>query len=94
MALMAEKLAISRNTWSSLEKGSPGVRLEVFVGALMVFDRLDELTKMLESDPLGVALMDEKLPQRVRNTSLSTNIKVQLVGSINMNPSRKRGKEK
>lgn len=65
-ALMAERLGITRGTLAKLEKGHPGVSIETFLTALMVFDRLDEVVGVIENDPLGVALMDQKLPERVR----------------------------
>lgn len=64
--LMAERLGISRGTLAKLEKGHPGVSIEVFLLALMVLDKLDELVAVIEDDPLGIALMDESLPQRIR----------------------------
>jgi len=65
-ALMAERLGITRGTLAKLEKGHPGVSIETFLTALMVFDRLDEVVGVIGNDPLGVALMDQKLPERVR----------------------------
>ena len=65
-ALMAERLGISRTTLANLEKGHPGVSIEIFLSALMVLDKLDDLVAMVENDPLGVALMDETLPKRIR----------------------------
>lgn len=65
-ALMAERLGISRGTLVKLEKGYPGISIETFLTALMVLDKLDEVVNLLENDPLGIALMDQNLPKRVR----------------------------
>ena len=51
---------------TKLEKGHPGVSIEMFLLALMVLDKLDELVAVIEDDPLGIVLMDESLPQRIR----------------------------
>ena len=65
-ALMAERLGISRTTLANLEKGHPGVSIEIFLSALMVLDKLEDLVAAVESDPLGISLMDDTLPKRIR----------------------------
>jgi hypothetical protein len=54
----------------SLEAGHPGTALVHFVRALQVFGELDKLNQILDTsqDTIGLILMDEKLPQRVRKS--------------------------
>lgn len=66
--MLAERIGASLNTVRRLEDGHPGTALQYFVRALHVFGELDKLAILLDTaqDSIGLALMDEKLPQRVR----------------------------
>lgn len=66
--MLAERIGASVNTVRRLEEGSPGTALQHFVRALQVFGELDKLELLLDSsqDTVGLTLMDENLPKRVR----------------------------
>ncbi len=65
---LADRIGASVNTVRRLEGGHPGTALQHFARALQVFGEIDKFEKLMESgeDSVGMALMDEKLPQRVR----------------------------
>lgn len=67
-ASLAERSGVSEATLKRLEKGDGSVALANFARALHVLGELSRLEKLLDSgtDELGLALMDEQLPKRVR----------------------------
>lgn len=67
-ASLAERSGVSEATLKRLEKGDGSVALENFARALHVLGELERLEKLLDSgtDELGLVLMDEQLPKRVR----------------------------
>jgi transcriptional regulator with XRE-family HTH domain len=67
-ASLAERSGVSEATLKRLEKGEGSVALENFARALHVLGELGRLEKLLDSgtDELGLVLMDEQLPKRVR----------------------------
>lgn len=67
-ASLAERSGVSEATLKRLEKGDGSVALENFARALHVLGEIDRLEKLLDSatDELGLVLMDEQLPKRVR----------------------------
>ena len=67
-ASLAERSGVSEATLKRLEKGDGSVALENFARALNVLGELDRLENLLDSgtDELGLVLMDEQLPKRVR----------------------------
>lgn len=67
-ASLAERSGVSEATLKRLEKGDGSVALENFARALHVLGELGRLEKLLDSgtDELGLVLMDEQLPKRVR----------------------------
>ncbi|TCL05103.1 helix-turn-helix protein [Sodalis ligni] len=67
-SLMAERIGITRATLSRLEAGDPKVSMGSYAIALYVLGKLDELEKIIDRtrDPLGLDLMDEQLPVRIR----------------------------
>lgn len=67
---LAERIGASVNTVRRMEDGYPGTALQHFARALQVFGELDKLEKLLDTaqDSVGLTMMDENLPQRVRNT--------------------------
>jgi transcriptional regulator with XRE-family HTH domain len=65
---LAERIGASANTVRRMEAGFPGTALVHVARALQVFGELDKLDQLLETpqDTIGLTLMDEQLPQRVR----------------------------
>lgn len=65
---LAERIGASVNTIRRMEDGHPGTALQHFVRALQVFGELDKFENLMDTaqDSVGLTLMDEKLPQRVR----------------------------
>jgi hypothetical protein len=53
-----------------MEDGYPGTALHTFLRALHVLGRLDDLVKVMatENDALGMELVREQLPQRIRTS--------------------------
>jgi transcriptional regulator with XRE-family HTH domain len=72
-ASLAERSGVSEATLKRLEKGDGRVSLESFTRALHVLGELDRLERLLDSgtDELGLMLMDEQLPKRVRQRKSS-----------------------
>ena len=70
---LAERLGASVHTVRRMEAGHPGTALVHFARALQVFGELDKLDQLLDTpqDTIGLTLMDEKLPQRVRKSRKS-----------------------
>ena len=68
---LAQRIGTSLSTVRRMEDGYPGTALHTFLRALHVLGRLDELTQAmtLENDALGMELVREQLPQRVRTSS-------------------------
>ncbi|XBS69573.1 helix-turn-helix transcriptional regulator [Acerihabitans sp. KWT182] len=67
-SLMAERIGITRATLSRLEAGEPKVSMGSYAIALYVLGKLDDLENIVDRtrDPLGLDLMDEQLPVRIR----------------------------
>jgi len=67
-ASLAERMGVSLATVKRLENGDPRVAIEFVARALHVFGEIDRIEKLLDTseDSLGLVLMDEQLPQRVR----------------------------
>ncbi|WP_076521819.1 helix-turn-helix domain-containing protein [Achromobacter sp. MFA1 R4] len=68
---LAQRIGTSLSTVRRMEDGYPGTALHTFLRALHVLGRLDDLVKVmtLENDALGMELVREQLPQRVRTSS-------------------------
>ncbi|HEX7082380.1 MAG TPA: helix-turn-helix domain-containing protein [Gammaproteobacteria bacterium] len=67
-AVVAERASISRTTLFKLEKGEPGVSIGIVATVLFVLglgERLSELADV-RHDEHGLALEEERLPQRIR----------------------------
>ncbi len=56
-----------------MEDGHPGTAVVQLARALQVFSELDKLNQLLDTpqDTIGLTLMDEQLPQRVRKSRKS-----------------------
>jgi len=67
-ASLAERMGASLSTVRRLEKGDPRVPLHFVARALHVFGELPALEHLLDTpnDEIGLTLMDQRLPQRVR----------------------------
>jgi transcriptional regulator with XRE-family HTH domain len=75
-ASLAERSGVSEATLKRLEKGDGRVALESFARALHVLGETDRLEGLLDSgtDELGLILMDEQLPKRVRRRKSSGSL--------------------
>jgi hypothetical protein len=67
---LAQRIGSSANTVRRMEAGHPGTALVHVARALQVFGELGQLDQLLDTpqDTIGLTLMDEKLPQRVRKS--------------------------
>lgn len=65
---MAARIGASVHTVRQMELGHSGTALVHFVRAMQVFGELDKLDQLLDTpqDLIGLMLMDESLPHRVR----------------------------
>lgn len=72
-ASLAERIGASLATVRRLEKGDPRIPLHFMARALHVFGELERLNQLLDTgeDAIGLALMDEQLPQRVRTRKVA-----------------------
>jgi transcriptional regulator with XRE-family HTH domain len=67
-ASVAERAGVSEATVKRLEKGDGRVALESVARVLNVLNELNRLDGLIDAvdDDLGIQLMDEQLPKRVR----------------------------
>ena len=67
-ALLAERARLSRTTLTKVEKGDPGTSLGAYATVLFVLGMTDRLADLADArhDGVGLALEEERLPQRVR----------------------------
>lgn len=66
VALMAERIGISRVTLKSIEDGQPTVSMGIYATALYVLGMLDRLDVAdIAFDAVGQALSSEELPKRI-----------------------------
>lgn len=70
-ASMAERMGASLSTLQRMEKGDPRVPVHFLARALHVLGDIQALERLLDTsnDDIGLALMDEQLPKRVRKKS-------------------------
>uniref|UniRef100_UPI003F49160E helix-turn-helix domain-containing protein n=1 Tax=Cupriavidus yeoncheonensis TaxID=1462994 RepID=UPI003F49160E len=68
---MAERIQTSVATLRRMEKGDSRVQIGTVVQAFFVLGELNKITDLLDtaSDEIGLSLMNERLPQRVRRKS-------------------------
>jgi DNA-binding XRE family transcriptional regulator/transposase len=66
--IMAERASISRMTLNKIEKGDRGVALGNYASVLFVLGLADRLAELADQrrDSVGLALEEERLPQRIR----------------------------
>jgi len=65
---VAKRVGISVSTVKRMESGDPRMQIHVLARTLHLFGELASLGALLDSakDDIGLALMDENLPERVR----------------------------
>jgi len=65
---MAERIQTSVATLRRLEKGDTRISIGTIAQAFFVLGEMDKITNLLDtaSDDIGLSLMNEQLPQRVR----------------------------
>ena len=68
-ASLAERMGASLSTVRRMEKGDCRVPIHFFARALQIFGTLPALEQLLDTsnDDIGLTLMDERLPKRVRS---------------------------
>src|SRR5574337_20746 len=68
-ASLAERMGASLSTVRRMEKGDVRVPIHFFARALHVFGEIQALERLLDTskDDIGLTLMDERLPKRVRS---------------------------
>ncbi|APR03134.1 helix-turn-helix domain-containing protein [Thauera chlorobenzoica] len=66
---LAERMGASLSTVRRMEKGDVRVPIHFFGRALHVFGEIQALERLLDTsrDDIGLTLMDERLPKRVRS---------------------------
>ncbi len=71
---LAERMGASLSTVRRMEKGDIRVPIHFFARAMYVFGEIQALEDLLDTskDDIGLILMDEQLPKRVRRKSGST----------------------
>jgi transcriptional regulator with XRE-family HTH domain len=71
-ASLAERIGASLATVRRLEKGDPRIPLHFMARSLQVYGELDRLNQLMDTgeDQIGLSLMDEQLPKRVRTRKL------------------------
>ena len=69
-ASLAERIGASLSTVRRMEKGSASTHLLFIARAMHVFQELPRLANLLDTphDEIGLTLMDEQLPQRIRTS--------------------------
>jgi transcriptional regulator with XRE-family HTH domain len=67
-SLMAQRIGITRVTLNRIEKGDPKVNMGAYAMAIHILGKIEELEMLIDrtKDPLGLDLMEETLPQRIR----------------------------
>jgi len=66
---LAERIGASLTTVKRMEAGDPRIPLHFLARTLHVFGEIERLGELLDTaqDPIGLSLMDEQLPQRIRS---------------------------
>jgi transcriptional regulator with XRE-family HTH domain len=70
---LAQRIGTSINTVRRMEAGHPGTALVHVARSLQIFGELDKLDQLLDTaqDSIGLVLMDEKLPKRIRKSKVT-----------------------
>lgn len=74
-ASLAERMSASLSTVRRMEKGDVRIPIHFFARALHVFGEIQALEHLLDTpnDEIGLSLMDERLPKRVRSKSVGVS---------------------
>lgn len=74
-ASLAERMGASLSTVRRMEQGDVRVPIHFFARALHVFGEIQALERLLDTpkDEIGLTLMDERLPKRVRSSKPGTS---------------------
>ncbi|QDU82457.1 hypothetical protein Pla110_42140 [Polystyrenella longa] len=69
VAIMAQRASISRMTLNRVEKGEPSVAMGTYATVLFVLGMTDRIAQLVDvrDDDIGLALEEERLPQRIRS---------------------------
>lgn len=69
------RIGASVSTVKRMESGDPKMQFQFIARTLHLFGELQCLAELLDTshDEIGLTLMDEQLPQRVRTAKKSTN---------------------
>lgn len=72
---LAERTGASISTIRRMEKGDMRIPIHFFARVLHIFGELDALAKLLDTsrDEIGLTLMDELLPKRIRKITANRN---------------------
>lgn len=72
-ASLAERIGASLSTIRRIEKGDFRVPIHFIARAMYLFGEIDALAKLMDTaqDDIGLTLMDQQLPQRVRRSKKS-----------------------
>jgi hypothetical protein len=73
VATMADRASISRMTLHRVEQGESGVSMGTYATVLFVLGMVDRVGDLADprQDVVGLALEEERLPQRIRKTRKS-----------------------
>jgi hypothetical protein len=68
MELLAERAFVSRATVRRVERGDPAVSMGIYASVLFVLGLAERIGSLADAatDPVGLALEEDRLPQRVR----------------------------
>jgi transcriptional regulator with XRE-family HTH domain len=71
MVVVANRAGISRQTLYRFERGDPAVAVGIYATVLFVLGLIEKLAILAaaDSDIVGLALDEERLPKRVRQTA-------------------------
>lgn len=77
MALVSDRAGISRETLAKIQNGDPGVSMGNYASVIYALGFGTEWMRLadLVNDPVGLALDEERLPQRVRAQRSRSNTK-------------------
>ncbi len=72
---LAQRAGVSLNTIKRLESGDGCTQLQAFARVMAVFGEIEKLSSLLDTaqDDIGLLLMDEQLPKRVRARKATPN---------------------
>ncbi|WP_429325610.1 helix-turn-helix domain-containing protein [Paraburkholderia sp. GAS348] len=92
--LFAERLGISRDTLSRLEKGDPNIALGTYMRALRVLGLDKDMEAIARDDELGRKLQDLKLPgQRKPRTNTPGAVPVKTGPPTKKHPKKSDGQQ-